>query len=59
MNSFQGLINKTISLEVPLVDEVLALFLLGYLGDTSRHIGQRKTGREAIIHGKGKVQPTK
>ena len=31
MNSFQGLINQTTSLEVPLIDEVLALLLLGSL----------------------------
>ena len=29
LNTFQGLINQTTSLEVPLVDEVLALLLLG------------------------------
>ena len=31
MNAFQGLINQTTSLEVPLADEVLALLLLGSL----------------------------
>ena len=31
MNAFQGLIHQATSLEVPLADEVLALFLLGSL----------------------------
>mgnify|MGYP000527083294 FL=1 len=34
MNDFQGLINQTTSLEVPLADEVLALLLLGSLPDS-------------------------
>ena len=34
MNTFQGLINQTTSLEVPLADEVLALLLLGSLPDS-------------------------
>ena len=34
MNAFQGLINQTTSLEVPLADEVLALLLLGSLPDS-------------------------
>ena len=34
MNAFQGLINQTTSLEVPLATEVLALLLLGYLLDS-------------------------
>ena len=33
MNAFQGLIHQATSLEVPLADEVLALFLLGSLPD--------------------------
>ena len=33
LNAFQGLINQTTSLEVPLADEVLALLLLGSLSD--------------------------
>ena len=33
MNSFQELIHQATSLEVPLADEVLALFLLGSLPD--------------------------
>ena len=33
-NAFQGLINQTTSLEVPLADEVLALLLLGSLPDS-------------------------
>ena len=31
LNAFQGLINRTTSMEVPLADEVLALLLLGSL----------------------------
>ena len=34
MTAFQGLINQTTSLEVPLADEVLALLLLGSLRDS-------------------------
>ena len=34
MNAFQGLVHQTTTLEVPLVDEVLALFLLGSLPET-------------------------
>ena len=34
MNAFQGLIHQATSLEVPLADEVLALFLLGSLPDS-------------------------
>ena len=34
MNAFQGLINQTTSLEVPLADEALALLLLGSLSDS-------------------------
>ena len=34
MNAFQGLIHQTTTLEVPLADEVLALFLLGSLPET-------------------------
>ena len=34
VNAFQGLINQTTSLEVPLADKVLALLLLGSLPDT-------------------------
>ena len=34
MNAFQGLIHETTVLEVPLADEVLALFLLGSLPET-------------------------
>ena len=34
MNAFQGLINQTTSLEVPLADKVLALLLLGSLPDS-------------------------
>ena len=34
MNAFQGLINQTTSLEVPLADEVLALLLLRSLPDS-------------------------
>ena len=34
LNAFQGLINQTTSLEVPLADEVLALLLLGSLPDS-------------------------
>ena len=34
INAFQGLMNQTTSLEVPLADEVLALFLLGSLLDS-------------------------
>ena len=34
MNAFQGLIYQATSLEVPLADEVLALFLLGSLQDS-------------------------
>ena len=34
MNAFQGLINQTTSLEVPLADEVLALLLLESLLDS-------------------------
>ena len=34
MNAFQGLINQTTSLEIPLTDEVLALLLLGSLPDS-------------------------
>ena len=34
MDAFQGLINQTTSLEVPLADEVLALLLLGSLPDS-------------------------
>ena len=34
MNAFQGLIHQTTALEVPLGDEVLALFLLGSLPET-------------------------
>ena len=33
LNAFQGLINQTTSLEVPLAKEVLALLLLGSLPD--------------------------
>ena len=33
-NAFQGLMNQTIALEVPLADEVFALFLLGSLPDS-------------------------
>ena len=33
-NSFQGLVNQIVSLEVPLADEVLALLLLGSLLDS-------------------------
>ena len=34
MNAFQGLVYQATSLEVPLTDEVLALFLLGSLLDS-------------------------
>ena len=34
MNAFQGLINQTTSLEVPLANQVLALLLLGSLSDS-------------------------
>ena len=34
INAFQGLMNQTTSLEVPLADEVLALLLLGSLPDS-------------------------
>ena len=34
INTFQGLMNETTSLEVPLADEVFALFLLGSLPDS-------------------------
>ena len=34
MNAFQGLINQTTSLEVPLANEVLALLLIGSLLDS-------------------------
>ena len=34
INAFQGLMNQTTSLEVPLADEVLALLLLGSLSDS-------------------------
>ena len=34
MNTFQGLINQTTSLKVPLADEVLSLLLLGFLPDS-------------------------
>ena len=34
MNAFQGVTNQTTSLEVPLVEEVLALLLLGSLLDS-------------------------
>ena len=34
LNAFQGHINQTISTEVPLVDEMLALLLLGSLPDS-------------------------
>ena len=34
MNAFQGLIHQATSLEVPLADEVLVLFLLGSLPDS-------------------------
>ena len=34
MNAFQGLINQTTSLEVPLADEILALLLLESLPDS-------------------------
>ena len=34
LNAFQGLINQTVSLEIPLVDELLALLLLGSLLDS-------------------------
>ena len=34
INAFQGLMNQTISLEVPLASEVFALFLLGSLPDS-------------------------
>ena len=34
MNAFQGLINQTTSLQVPLTDEVLTLLLLGSLTDS-------------------------
>ena len=56
LNAFQGLINRTTSLDVPLVDEVLALLLLGslsgQLGDI-RHIGQRRNGTEASLPREG------
>ena len=34
INSFQAVMNKTTSLEVPLVNDVLALLLLGSLPDS-------------------------
>ena len=34
INAFQGLTNRTTSLEVPLVDEILTLLLLGSLSDS-------------------------
>ena len=34
LNAFEGLINQTTSLEVPLANEVLALLLLGSLPDS-------------------------
>ena len=34
LNAFQGVINHTTSLEVPLANEVLALLLLGSLPDS-------------------------
>ena len=39
MNAFQGLINQTTSLEVPVADEVLALLLLGSLSDSWETLG--------------------
>ena len=38
LNAFQGLINQTTSLEMPLGDEVLALLLLGSLSTTGKHL---------------------
>ena len=40
LNAFQGLINQTTSLEVPLVDEVLGLLLLGSLPDSWETLAQ-------------------
>ena len=34
LNAFQGLVNQTLSLEVPQVDEVLALLLISSLPDS-------------------------
>ena len=58
MIAFKGLINQATSLEVPLIDEVLAPLLLGSLldnWDASCHIGQRRAERKAVIPSKTKV----
>ena len=64
MNAFQGLINQTTSLEVPLANEVLALLLFGSLPDSWETLvvtlgNARLEGKHLIIHGKGKVEPAK
>ena len=39
LNAFQGHINQTMSIEVPLADEMLALLLLGSLPDSGESPG--------------------
>ena len=60
MNAFQGLIHQATSLEVPLADEVLALFMLSSLpeklGDIGCHFGHRRAGRETVIPSKSEVK---
>ena len=47
MNAFQGLIHQATSLEVPLADDVLALFLLGpHGGERVRHADQSNDTRQ-------------
>ena len=38
MNVFQRLINQSVSLDIPLVDEVLALLLIGVLPIVGIHL---------------------
>ena len=60
LNAFQGLINQTPCLEVPLDDEVLALLLLGSLSYCRETLvvasGKHGTTREAAVLGDGEVE---
>ena len=51
MNAFQGLINQTTSLEVPLVNEVFVLLLLSsvpHSWETLCYFGQRRARRKTV-----------
>ena len=52
INAFQGLMNQTTSLEVPLADEVLTLLLLGFEKNVVRKQYRRPNNRRHRFNGK-------